>query len=48
MTDFRVTLEVLDLREGWLYDLRPLSIRSQDGEPLAATMAAYTLNRLVE
>lgn len=44
----RVTLEVSDLREGWLYDLRPLSIRSHDGEPLAATMAAYTLNRLVE
>ena len=44
----RVTLEVDDLREGWLYDLRPVSIRSRDGEALASTMAAYTLNRLAE
>ncbi len=43
-----VWLEVEDLREGWLYDLRPVSIRSREGEPLAASMAAYTLNRLVE
>ena len=44
----RVSLVVSDLREGWLYDLRPTSIRSESGEPLAATMAAYTLNRLVD
>ena len=44
----RVALEVSDLREGWLYDLRPESIRSRDGEPLAAMMAAYTLNLLAE
>lgn len=44
----RVVLEVKDLREGWLYDLRPVSVRSKDGELLAAKMAAYTLNRLVE
>ena len=44
----RVVLEVEDLREGWLYDLRPASIRSRDGEALTSTMAAYTLNRLAE
>ena len=44
----RASLVVDDLREGWLYDLRPISIRSESGEPLAARMAAYTLNRLVE
>lgn len=44
----RVALEVDDLQEGWLYELRPASIRSHDGEALASTMAAYTLNRLVE
>lgn len=44
----RVSLAVRDLREGWVYDLRPSAIRSRDGEPLAARMAAYTLNRLVD
>ena len=44
----RASLVVNDLREGWLYDLRPTSIRSESGEPLAARMAAYTLNRLVD
>ena len=43
-----VKIEVHDLREGWLYDLRPTTIRSRDGEPLATSMAAYTLNRLAE
>ncbi len=43
-----VSLEVSDLAEGWLYDLRPVSIRSADGEPLVTTMAAYTLNSRVE
>ena len=45
---FRASLAVDDLREGWLYDLRPSSIRSRDGEPLATKIAAYTLNRLPE
>lgn len=44
----RVSLRVEDLREGWLYDLRPGSIRSRDGEPLVTRIAAYTLNRLPE
>lgn len=43
----RVSLEVTDLQEGWLYDLRPGSIQSVDGEALVTGMAAYTLNRLV-
>ncbi len=43
-----VSLTLSDLREGWLYDLRPSGIRSQEGEPLAAKMVAYTLNRLLE
>ncbi len=43
----KVSLTVEDLREGWLYDLRPAGIVSVDGEPLAAKMAAYTLNRLM-
>ena len=42
-----VHLEVPDLVEGWLYDLRPVSIRSASGEPLVTGMVAYTLNRLV-
>ncbi len=42
----RVSLEVEDLREGWVYDLRPTSIRSSQGEPLATPIAAYTLNLL--
>ena len=44
----RVSLSVEDLREGWVYDLRPSAIRSADGEPLATRMAAYTLNLLAE
>ena len=44
----RASLLVEDLKEGWLYDLRPSSIYSRDGEPLAARMAAYTLNRVAE
>ncbi len=44
----RVSLGVADLREGWLYDLRPSGIRGVDGEPLATTIAAYTLNNLVD
>ena len=44
----RVSLAIDDLRAGWLYDLRPTGIRSASGEPLAAGMAAYTLNRLIE
>jgi hypothetical protein len=28
-----------------VYDLRPSGIQAADGEPLAATIAAYTLNR---
>ena len=43
----RVSLEVRDLQEGWLYDLRPGSIQSVDGEAIVTGMAAYTLNRLV-
>ena len=43
----RVSLEVRDLQEGWLYDLRPGSIQSVDGEALVTGMVAYTLNRLV-
>jgi len=43
----KVSLTVEDLREGWLYDLRPAGIVSTDGEALAAKMAAYTLNRLL-
>ena len=43
-----VKLSVPDLVEGWLYDLRPVSVRSSAGEQLATTMAAYTLNRRVE
>lgn len=43
----QVSLELEDLREGWVYDLRPVGLVSADGEPLAARMAAYTLNRLV-
>ncbi len=42
----RVSLAVDDLREGWVYELRPLSIRSSQGEPLATTIVAYTLNLL--
>ena len=44
----RVSLGVSDLREGWLYDLRPSGIYGRDGESLATTIAAYTLNRLVD
>ena len=44
----RVSLGIADLREGWLYDLRPAGIRGRDGEPLATTVAAYTLNNLVD
>ncbi len=44
----RVSLRVQDLKEGWLYDLRPSSIRGRNGEPLVTTIAAYTLNRLLE
>ena len=29
-----------------LYELRPSGIQAADGEPLATTIAAYTLNRL--
>ena len=43
-----VSLGIGDLRAGWLYELRPTAIRSASGEPLVATMAAYTLNQLVE
>lgn len=43
-----VSLRLGDLREGWLYDLRPVGIVSRRGEPLATSMAAYTLNRLAE
>ncbi len=42
----RVSLSIEDLREGWIYDLRPSSIRSADGEPLVTRMAVYTLNLL--
>lgn len=44
----RVSLGVSDLREGWLYDLRPSGIYGRDGALLATTIAAYTLNRLVD
>ena len=44
----RASLSVADLRTGWLYDLRPTRIYGRDGEPLATTMAAYTLNYLVK
>ncbi len=44
----RADLAVRDLSEGWLYDLRPALIVSRDGEPLAARIAAYTLNRRLE
>jgi glucose/arabinose dehydrogenase len=41
-----VSLTLESLVPGRVYDLRPQGIRSADGEPLATTMAAYTLNRL--
>lgn len=44
----RVSLDVKDLREGWVYELRPSPIRSVDGEALVTRIAAYTLNLLVE
>ena len=42
----RASLRVEDLREGWVYDLRPDSIRSREGELLVTRIAAYTLNRM--
>ena len=39
-------LTLADLIPERVYDLRPSGIRASDGEPLATTMAAYTLNRL--
>ena len=42
----RVRLTVDELIPGLIYDLRPAGIRAADGEPLATTIAAYTLNRL--
>ncbi len=43
-----VALAIEDLREGWLYDLRPSGISSADGVVLSTGMVAYTLNRLVD
>ncbi len=44
----RATLTLDQLVPGRVYDLRPSGIKAADGEPLAATIAAYTLNRLKE
>ena len=44
----RASLAVEDLQAGWVYDLRPTSVQSREGEPLAAKMAAYTLNQLLD
>ena len=41
-----VSLELANLLEGWLYDLRPDHIVSEDSAPLVTKIAAYTLNRL--
>ena len=42
----RVELTADGLVPRRVYELRPKGIRSADGEPLATTIAAYTLNRL--
>lgn len=42
----RATLTLDRLVPGRAYDLRPAGIKAADGEPLATTMAVYTLNRL--
>jgi hypothetical protein len=42
----RVSLRLEALLPGWIYELRPSGVRSQDGDPLATRLAAYTLNRL--
>ena len=42
----RVELTVDGLVPRRVYELRPKGIRAADGEPLATTIAAYTLNRL--
>ena len=42
----RAELTVDSLVPRRVYELRPKGIRSADGEPLATTIAAYTLNRL--
>ena len=44
----RASLVVDPLEEGWLYDLRPGTIRGRDGDSLVTRIAAYTLNRLLE
>jgi len=41
----RARLTVDELIPGRVYDLRPSGIQAADGEPLATTIAAYTLNR---
>ncbi len=42
----RVELEIESLVPRRVYELRPSGILAADGEPLATTIAAYTLNRL--
>jgi glucose/arabinose dehydrogenase len=43
----RVEIDVEALATGKIYELRPQGILSEDGEPLATRLAAYTLRRLV-